>query len=161
MAFLNKGLEIVVRDERFAADEIADGRGRHRLPRGRRGRFRRDPQGRRRRARAVFKYDRGLVDYVEHLNRRKDKANPTVISFEAETPESAEDHMSLEVAMQWNTSFTESVHTFANTINTHEGGTHEEGFRSALTSLVNHWGEEWGLIKREDRASPATTSVRA
>ena len=62
--------------------------------------------------------------------------------------------MSLEVAMQWNTSFTESVHTFANTINTHEGGTHEEGFRAALTSLVNHWGEEWGLIKkREDRVS--------
>ena len=56
--------------------------------------------------------------------------------------------------MQWNTSFTESVHTFANTINTPEGGTHEEGFRSALTSLVNHWGEEWGLIKkREDRVS--------
>ena len=56
--------------------------------------------------------------------------------------------------MQWNISFTESVHTFANTINTHEGGTHEEGFRSALTSLVNHWGEEWGLIKkREDRVS--------
>ena len=62
--------------------------------------------------------------------------------------------MSLEVAMQWNTSFTESVHTFANTINTHEGGTHEEGFRAALTSLVNNWGEEWGLIKkREDRVS--------
>ena len=62
--------------------------------------------------------------------------------------------MSLEVAMQWNTSFTESVHTFANTINTHEGGTHEEGFRAALTALVNNWGEEWGLIKkREDRVS--------
>ena len=62
--------------------------------------------------------------------------------------------MSLEIAMQWNTSYTESVHTFANTINTHEGGTHEEGFRSALTSLVNNWGEEWNLIKkREDRVS--------
>ena len=62
--------------------------------------------------------------------------------------------MSLEIAMQWNTCYTESVHTFANTINTHEGGTHEEGFRSALTSLVNNWGEEWGLIKkREDRVS--------
>src|SRR5207342_1885425 len=62
--------------------------------------------------------------------------------------------MSLEVAMQWNMSFTESVHTFANTINTHEGGSHEEGFRSALTSTVNGWAEEWGLIKkREDRLS--------
>ena len=56
--------------------------------------------------------------------------------------------------MQWNTSYTESVHTFANTINTHEGGTHEEGFRAALTALVNSWGEEWDLIKkREDRVS--------
>jgi len=62
--------------------------------------------------------------------------------------------MSLEVAMQWNTTYTESVHTFANNINTHEGGTHEEGFRASLTSLVNNWGEEWGLIKKkEDRVS--------
>ena len=62
--------------------------------------------------------------------------------------------MSLEIAMQWNTTYTESVHTFANTINTHEGGTHEEGFRSALTTTVNNWGETWGLIKkREDRLS--------
>ncbi len=102
----------------------------------------------------VFKYDRGLVDYVEHLNRTKQAANPTIISFEAEAPECAGQHMSLEVAMQWNTTYTESVHTFANTINTHEGGTHEEGFRASLTSLVNSWGEEWGLIKKpEDRVS--------
>ncbi|WP_439117229.1 DNA topoisomerase (ATP-hydrolyzing) subunit B [Nocardioides oceani] len=155
MAFLNKGLEIVVRDERPAATEVMDavedetvadaveGTGSDAMRRGGEGGIEQ-----------VFKYDRGLVDYVEHLNRRKDKANPTVISFEAETPASVENHMSLEVAMQWNTSYTESVHTFANTINTHEGGTHEEGFRAALTSLVNHWGEEWGLIKkREDRVS--------
>jgi DNA gyrase subunit B len=51
--------------------------------------------------------------------------------------------MSLEVAMQWNTGFSESVYTFANTINTQEGGTHEEGFRTALTSIVNKFGEEW------------------
>ena len=51
--------------------------------------------------------------------------------------------------MQWNTSFTESVHTFANAINTHEGGTHEEGFRASLTSTVNGWAEEWGLIKKQ------------
>jgi DNA gyrase subunit B len=155
-AFLNKGLEIVVRDERPMADDLADAveddtvasdldqAGSDAIRRGQAGGIER-----------VFKYDRGLVDYVEHLNRRKDKANPTVISFEAETPESADQqHMSLEVAMQWNTTFTESVHTFANTINTHEGGTHEEGFRAALTGLVNHWGEEWGLVKkREDRVS--------
>ena len=98
-----------------------------------------------------FKFDQGLVDYVGYLNKRKDKAHPSIIEFEAELPDSG---MSLEIAMQWTMSYTESVHTFANTINTHEGGTHEEGFRSALTSLVNVWGEEWNLIKkREDRVS--------
>ncbi len=77
-----------------------------------------------------------------------------MISFEAETPGTVANHMSLEVAMQWNTTYSESVHTFANTINTHEGGTHEEGFRAALTTLVNNWGFEWGLMKKtEDRVS--------
>ncbi|MCW2771996.1 MAG: gyrase subunit [Nocardioides sp.] len=155
MAFLNKGLQIVLRDERPAADEIADaveddtvseevdGARADSIKRGQTGGLEQ-----------VFKYDRGLVDYVEYLNRSKLKANPTVISFEAETPDSVENHMSLEVAMQWNTSFSESVHTFANTINTHEGGTHEEGFRAALTGLVNTWGFEWGLMKKpEDRVS--------
>ncbi len=154
MAFLNKGLEIVVRDERPSAEEVADAveddtvsadidqAGADAIHRSEGGIER------------IFKYDRGLVDYVEHLNRRKQAANPTVISFEAESPTDVENHMSLELAMQWNTSYTESVHTFANTINTHEGGTHEEGFRAALTTLVNNWGEEWGLIKkREDRVS--------
>src|SRR3546814_4619617 len=97
------------------------------------------------------------LDYVEHLNRRKDKANPSILSVEADSSVNGGKngtHMSLELAMQWNTSYTESVHTFANNINTHEGGTHEEGFRAALTTLVNHWGEEWGLIKKkEDRVS--------
>ena len=154
-AFLNKGLEIVVRDERPSADQVADAVeddtvsddvdqvGSDAIKRAETGGIEQ-----------VFRYDRGLVDFVEHLNRRKDKANPTVINFEAETAAGSESHMSLEVAMQWNTTFTESVHTFANTINTHEGGTHEEGFRASLTSQVNHWGEEWGLIKkREDRVS--------
>jgi DNA gyrase subunit B len=154
MAFLNKGLEIVIRDERESADELADavedGTIDASIDQAASDAIKKTTTGLER----VFKYDRGLVDYVEHLNRRKDKANPTIISFEAESPESSGAHMSLEVAMQWNTSFTESVHTFANAINTHEGGTHEEGFRSALTSLVNHWGEEWGLIKKkEDRVS--------
>ncbi len=155
MAFLNKGLEIVVRDERPAAAQIADaidddtvsddvedgGEGSQAA--------RRAPDGVMERR---FKFDRGLVDYVEHLNRSKTIANPSIINFEAETPESHESHMSLELAMQWNTTYNESVHTFANTINTHEGGTHEEGFRASLTTLVNTWGEEWGLIKKaEDR----------
>ena len=154
MAFLNKGLEIVIRDERESADELADavedGTIDASIDQATPDAIKKTTTGLER----VFKYDRGLVDYVEHLNRRKDKANPTIISFEAETPDNSGAHMSLEVAMQWNTSFTESVHTFANAINTHEGGTHEEGFRSALTSLVNHWGEEWGQIKKkEDRVS--------
>jgi DNA gyrase subunit B len=154
-AFLNKGLEIVVCDERPAASEVVDAvqdgtvendvdqAGGDAIHRGEAGGFEQ-----------VFRYDRGLVDYVEYLNRSKQAANPTVISFEAESPASSTNHMSLEVAMQWNTTFSESVHTFANTINTHEGGTHEEGFRAALTSLVNNWGFEWGLMKKpEDRVS--------
>jgi len=157
-AFLNKGLEIVIRDERPAAEEIVDAvqddtianeiddSGVDAIKRAETGGLER-----------TFKYDRGLVDFVEHLNKRKDKANPTIINFEADSTEIASSngmHMSLEMAMQWNTSYTESVHTFANTINTHEGGTHEEGFRAALTSLINNWGETWQLIKKkEDRVS--------
>ncbi len=152
-AFLNKGLEIVVRDERADADEVVDAVeddtveadvDSERADSVQRGR------GEGGGLEQVFCYERGLVDYVAYLNRRKEAATPSIISFEAETPPSVEHHASLEVAMQWNTTFNESVHTFANTINTHEGGTHEEGFRAALTSQVNHWGEEWGLIKKKD-----------
>ncbi|MCB8957318.1 MAG: DNA topoisomerase (ATP-hydrolyzing) subunit B [Nocardioides sp.] len=154
-AFLNKGLEIVVRDERPAADELADAveddTVADDVDANRHDSIKRAETGG---VEQVFRYDRGLVDYVQHINRKKQASNPSIISFEAETPDSVENHMSLEVAMQWNTSFTESVHTFANTINTHEGGTHEEGFRAALTSLVNNWGSEWGLMKKqEDRVS--------
>ena len=148
MAFLNKGLEFVIRDERATptrVDAVQDDTIDTTIDNAGHDAIKRDETGG---LEQVFKYDRGLVDYVEHLNRRKDKANATVISFEAETPDTAS-HMSLEVAMQWNTSFTESVHTFANTINTHEGGTHEEGFRAALTSLVNHWGERVGPDQEE------------
>ncbi|MFT3873623.1 MAG: DNA topoisomerase (ATP-hydrolyzing) subunit B [Nocardioides sp.] len=158
MAFLNKGLEIVVRDERPVADEIVeaveDGTVDHEIDQAGTDAIKRAETGGIER---TFRYDRGLVDYVEHLNRRKDKANPSIIDFDASQTSGVNGdsgEMSLEIAMQWNTGFTESVHTFANAINTHEGGTHEEGFRAALTTLVNHWGEEWGLIKkREDRVS--------
>ena len=154
-AFLNKGLEIVVRDERPEADGVVDAVQDGTVPaevdQAHSDAMRRAEGGGSER---VFRFDRGLVDFVEYLNRSKQAANPTVISFEAETPDGVENHMSLEVAMQWNTTFSESVHTFANTINTHEGGTHEEGFRAALTSLVNNWGFEWGLMKKpEDRVS--------
>ncbi|HWM74870.1 MAG TPA: DNA gyrase subunit B, partial [Nocardioides sp.] len=153
-AFLNKGLEIVIRDERPSAEEMVeavhDGTVDNVVDASGADAIRKSKGGG---SEQVFKYDRGLVDYVEHLNRRKDKANPTVINFEAETV-TDDNTMSLELAMQWNTSFTESVHTFANTINTHEGGTHEEGFRSALTSLINNAGFDWGLMKKqEDRVS--------
>lgn len=150
-AFLNKGLEIVVRDQRpdagAIADAVQDDTIENDIDAKDHTAIHRSEEGG---SEQVFRYDRGLVDYVEHLNRSKQAANPTIIAFEAETPDSADNPLSLEVAMQWNTTFTESVHTFANTINTHEGGTHEEGFRAALTSLVNRWGEEWGLVKKPD-----------
>jgi DNA gyrase subunit B len=156
-AFLCKGLEIVLRDERPESEEIAEAIAAEPagsdlddldepseaapVTRGVDGAYEQ-----------VFRFDRGLVDYVDYLSRRKTPVVPVVVSFEAESPAGAGNHMSLEVAMQWNTSFTESVHTFANLINTPEGGTHEEGFRAALTSLVNKWGFEWGLMKKpEDR----------
>ncbi len=131
MAFLNKGLSITLIDRRPdhadnpETDEIETVREQH------------------------FQYADGLIDYVKYLTGSKDVIHPSVIAIDA-----VDDEMSLEVAMQWNTSYNESVHTFANTINTHEGGTHEEGFRSALTNTVNKWGETWGMIKkREDRVS--------
>jgi DNA gyrase subunit B len=98
---------------------------------------------------AKYHYEGGIIDFVRHLNLSKGETHKSIISL---TAEDSKHHMSLEVAMQWNTTFIESVYTFANTINTHEGGTHEEGFRTALTSIVNKFGEEWSFIKRkEDR----------
>ena len=126
MAFLNKGLTIALRDERPShVDEKGEQLG------------------------VRYCYDGGIVDFVKHLNTTKGVTHKSIIAFESED---SKHKMSLEVAMQWNTGFTESVYTFANTINTQEGGTHEEGFRTALTSLVNKFAEEWGYIRRkEDR----------
>jgi DNA gyrase subunit B len=123
MAFLNKGLSISLTDER----EI-DGAEVHSV---------------------TYMYEQGLVDYVEYLNSAKkvEVVHPEIISFELEDTEAK---ISLEVAMQWTTSYQESVHTYANTINTHEGGTHEEGFRAALTTLVNKYAREKGIIKEKD-----------
>ena len=96
-----------------------------------------------------YKYDGGIADFVKHLNSTRGETHKSIIYFEANENKN---RMSLEVAMQWNEGFSESVYTFANTINTHEGGTHEEGFRTALTSIVNKFGEEQGFIrKKEDR----------
>ena len=93
----------------------------------------------------TYHYPDGLVDYIKHLNRTKQSIHNTVIGFSAK----GEGH-EVEIAMQWNAGYSESVHTFANTINTHEGGTHEEGFRAALTSTVNKYALEKKLIKEKD-----------
>ncbi|KAF0971253.1 MULTISPECIES: DNA topoisomerase (ATP-hydrolyzing) subunit B [Gordonia] len=93
----------------------------------------------------TYHYPDGLVDYIKHLNRTKQSIHTTVIGFNAK----GEGH-EVEIAMQWNAGYSESVHTFANTINTHEGGTHEEGFRAALTSTVNKYALEKKLIKEKD-----------
>jgi DNA gyrase subunit B len=92
-----------------------------------------------------YQYRGGIADFVRHLNATKDPLHKSVVSFEAEA-----DGMALEVAMQWNGSYTESVYTFANTINTHEGGTHEEGFRAALTSVVNRYARDKNLLREKD-----------
>ena len=96
-----------------------------------------------------YYYEQGLIDYVDYLNssKKNDKVHDEVISIESELDDKT---MSVEIAMQWTTAFTESVHTYANTINTHEGGTHEEGFRSALTSLINRFARDKGLLKEKD-----------
>lgn len=121
MAFLNRGLTIAVVDRRPHAEERTH----------------------------TYHYEQGLVDYVAFLNSAK-KTEPVhdeIISFEAEDTER---RIALEVAMQWTTSYAESVHTYANTINTHEGGTHEEGFRAALTTLINRYARSTNLLKDKD-----------
>jgi DNA gyrase subunit B len=131
MAFLNKGLTLVLRDERVSEDEDADAA---------------DATGKTARARELtYHYPGGLGDFVKHINGSKDPIHPSVISFEAEG-----EGVQVEVAMQWNNGFTPSVYTFANTINTHEGGTHEEGFRAALTRVVNAYARDKKLLKEKD-----------
>ena len=96
-----------------------------------------------------YHYENGLKDYVEYLNisKKSEIVNEEIISFESETKEK---NMSVEIAMQWTNAYNESVHTYANTINTHEGGTHEEGFRAALTTLLNKYAREKNLLKEKD-----------
>jgi DNA gyrase subunit B len=141
MAFLNKGLKITLTDERPAArdgdddldlDAVAtegEVAAEHRT--------------------VVYEYPDGLLDYVKHLNSNKkvEIVHEDVIAFETEDTER---HIAVEVAMQWTTAYSESVHTYANTINTHEGGTHEEGFRAAMTSLINRYAREKSIIKEKE-----------
>jgi DNA gyrase subunit B len=144
MAFLNKGLTITLTDERPQAIEAAEAADdaveldeeevdvKPAKPR-----------------RVSYRYDDGLVDYVKHLvgSKRSEPVHPEVISFEIHDTEK---RMALEVAMQWTSAYSESVHTYANTINTHEGGTHEEGFRAAMTKLVNDFARGQKLLKDKD-----------
>ncbi|MDQ0095093.1 DNA topoisomerase (ATP-hydrolyzing) subunit B [Paeniglutamicibacter psychrophenolicus] len=139
MAFLNKGLRITLTDERVLAedgDEIAtdedeanDAAPKHRV--------------------VDYLYKDGLLDYVKHLNSSKkvELVHEDVIAFESEDTSKG---ISVEVAMQWTNSYSESVHTYANTINTHEGGTHEEGFRAAMTSLINRYAREKTILREKD-----------
>jgi DNA gyrase subunit B len=93
----------------------------------------------------VFHYKGGLTDFVNHLNAKRDPLHPHIIDL-SDVSEDAE----LEVALQWTSSYTESVLTFANNINTHEGGTHEEGFRKALTKAINDFARAKNLLKDKD-----------
>lgn len=117
MAFLNKGLTITLTDER--PDHI-NGEV-HRVE---------------------YHYEGGLADFVQHLNAKKEPAHASIIAFEEEG-----EGIAVEIAMQWNNSYSESIYSFANTINTAEGGTHEEGFRAALTSIVNRYAREQKFLK--------------
>jgi DNA gyrase subunit B len=93
----------------------------------------------------TYCYDGGIADFVRYLNGTKDPVHASVIEFGEDG-----DGISAEIAMQWNSSYAESVYTFANTINTAEGGTHEEGFRAALTSIVNRYAREQNLLREKD-----------
>jgi DNA gyrase subunit B len=123
MAFLNRGLTISLKDERVVGEATSEER-----------------------KEVTFCYKNGIADFVRHLNQTKSPMHKTVIEFGAEG-----EGLSVEIAMQWNESYGESVYTFANTINTHEGGTHEEGFRTALTTVVNKYGTEKKFLKGDEK----------
>jgi len=120
MAFLNRGLAITLTDERP-------------------GHSNGEPHV------VTYKYDGGIADFVRYLNASKEPVHGSVIEFTEDGQ-----GMALEIAMQWTSSYSESVHTFANTINTGEGGTHEEGFRAALTSILNKYAREQKLLREKD-----------
>ncbi|MGW4564142.1 DNA topoisomerase (ATP-hydrolyzing) subunit B [Streptomyces sp. NPDC004561] len=135
MAFLNKGLTIRLTDERESAKATSGA----------------DEAGADEKAevKAVsYYYEGGIVDFVKYLNSRKgETVHPTIIDLEAEDKDKS---LSLEVAMQWNSGYSEGVYSFANIIHTHEGGTHEEGFRAALTSLINKYARDKKLLREKD-----------
>jgi DNA gyrase subunit B len=160
MAFLNKGLTINLTDERVTQHEVvkddidldhledeadeetvevdsATAEAEGGAPKKQKAK------------KVTYRYDNGLVDYVTHLvgSKKSEPVHAEIISIESEDTER---QLSLELAMQWTTAYSESVHTYANTINTHEGGTHEEGFRAAMTKLVNDFARKQNLLKDKD-----------
>ncbi|MCX4692210.1 DNA topoisomerase (ATP-hydrolyzing) subunit B [Streptomyces sp. NBC_01408] len=135
MAFLNKGLTLSLTDERESAKATMGADSAEETDEDQ--------------ARTVrYYYEGGIVDFVKYLNSRKGELiHPTVIDVEAEDKERM---LSVEIAMQWNSQYTEGVYSFANTIHTHEGGTHEEGFRAAMTGLVNRYAREKKFLREKD-----------
>ena len=146
MAFLNKGLRLSLTDERTPKSDEVEDDDLVDVELEAEAEDEAEDSGPRT---VTYLYERGLQDFVEFINtaKRAEVIHPEIISFESED-EAAE--ISVEVAMQWTGAYSESVHTYANTINTHEGGTHEEGFRSSLTSIVNRYGRAQGLLKEKD-----------
>jgi len=147
MAFLNKGLTITLTDERVAPEEVTDEVVSElaEAPKKAEEQEQAEAEQHHKVKTRVYHYPGGLEDYVRHINRTKQPIHNSVVGFTAK----GTGH-ELEVAMQWNSGYSESVHTFANTINTHEGGTHEEGFRAALTSVVNKYAKDKKLLKDKD-----------
>ncbi|HNQ07591.1 MAG TPA: DNA topoisomerase (ATP-hydrolyzing) subunit B [Tetrasphaera sp.] len=154
-AFLNKGLQINLVDERIPEDAVTDEVDLDNLDDDVQDVVDSEAQDETGETKTIkakkvsYRYDNGLVDYVTHLvsSKKAEPVNPEIIAIEVEDVERS---LSLELAMQWTTAYSESVHTYANTINTHEGGTHEEGFRAALTKLVNDFARRQNLLKEKD-----------
>ncbi|MEV5030060.1 DNA topoisomerase (ATP-hydrolyzing) subunit B [Paenibacillus sp. LPE1-1-1.1] len=114
LAFLNKGIEIVLTDERTGVSN-------------------------------TFMYEGGIIEFVKYLNRNREALHELPIYVEG-----SKDHIHVEVALQYNDNYTENIYSFANNINTHEGGTHESGFKSALTRIINDYARKSNLIKDND-----------
>lgn len=146
MAFLNKGLTISIVDQRVSQEQLSAEEAADSMDDASLESAEEETQQKQTKSRSkVFHYPNGLKDYVDHINKTKTAIHNSIVYFEA-----AGTGQEVEIALQWNNSYSESVHTFANTINTHEGGTHEEGFRTALTSLVNKYAREKKLLKDKD-----------
>lgn len=114
LAFLNKGIQIILTDERTGVSN-------------------------------TFKNDGGIIEFVEYLNRNREVLHEKPIYVEG-----SKDYIQVEVALQYNDSYAENIYSFANNINTHEGGTHESGFKSALTRIINDYARKTNLIKDND-----------